>query len=248
MNPVYNGSELIISNLKKRVRAAGFSYRELAQRLSLSEPTIKRLFTGKRITLDRVEAVGRALGISLKEILEDAVEPIQEKWRFTEAQEKLLSSDMRLYAFTFLVINQVPIQQIIKRFNIPRMRAEGYLLKLNRVGIIHLRGKFKYQVLIPSDVTWQPNGPIAKKIVLPSMRFFVDQVVRTGQENISDYFVCKMSSEVFFEYKSKFQALAKEFYLKAMRQEAVKAQSKNIGFLLAMAPLDVSVTKLLDSN
>src|SRR5258708_6036987 len=99
-----NTSMLLINALKKRVRAAGFSYRSLAQGLGLSEPTIKRMFSGQRLTLDRLEAVSRYVGIELGDLIAEVMTPPKEVWLFSEEQERILSADLRLLAFTFMLL------------------------------------------------------------------------------------------------------------------------------------------------
>lgn len=44
----------LISTLKQRLKAAGMTYRDVAQALDLSEPSVKRLLASGRLTLERL--------------------------------------------------------------------------------------------------------------------------------------------------------------------------------------------------
>lgn len=54
--------------LKKQLRAQGFTYKLLAEKLNLSEASVKRMFTQEDINLSRLEAICSCLSMSLSEL------------------------------------------------------------------------------------------------------------------------------------------------------------------------------------
>jgi transcriptional regulator with XRE-family HTH domain len=58
----------LVEALKKTLRARGVTYRQLAGKLGLSEPTIKRMFSRGTFTLARIEQMLRALDLDLYEV------------------------------------------------------------------------------------------------------------------------------------------------------------------------------------
>jgi len=58
----------LIEALKKLLKARGSTYRDLGQTLGLSEPSIKRLFSQRTFTLQRLEQVCAALEIDFYEL------------------------------------------------------------------------------------------------------------------------------------------------------------------------------------
>ena len=65
---------LLITTLKKILKLKGLTYRDLALRLELSESSVKRLFSSHRWQLDRIEAVCRALDMSIFDLAEQFME------------------------------------------------------------------------------------------------------------------------------------------------------------------------------
>src|SRR4026208_200967 len=57
-----------VEALKKSVRARGLTYAELARRLSLSEASVKRMFSRGTFTLARIEEVLAAVDLDLYDV------------------------------------------------------------------------------------------------------------------------------------------------------------------------------------
>ena len=56
----------IILALKRSLRSRGITYAMLAKRISLSEPSVKRILLRGSLSLPRLERICEATGISLK--------------------------------------------------------------------------------------------------------------------------------------------------------------------------------------
>ena len=54
-------STTLVAGIKLRLRAQGISYRQLAQRLGLSEPTVKRDLSRGKFSLARLDRICDAL-------------------------------------------------------------------------------------------------------------------------------------------------------------------------------------------
>lgn len=62
-------SKTLISNLKAALKSRGVTYRELAERLKLSEPTVKRDLSRGVFTLQRLDEICDVVGINLEELV-----------------------------------------------------------------------------------------------------------------------------------------------------------------------------------
>ncbi len=59
----------VVEALKRCLKMRGLTYRTLAERINLSEASVKRIFSERSFTLRRLEQVCGALEISLSELL-----------------------------------------------------------------------------------------------------------------------------------------------------------------------------------
>src|SRR5438309_238374 len=67
-------AEAIVVALKRRLKARGVTYAQLAKELGLSEASVKRIFAAGTLTLDRVARILAVLGITFQELARD-IEP-----------------------------------------------------------------------------------------------------------------------------------------------------------------------------
>src|SRR4051794_13722501 len=59
----------IFEALKRTLRAKGITYRELARRMEISEPTVKRIFHDRNCKLDRLLEICEAAGVELENVM-----------------------------------------------------------------------------------------------------------------------------------------------------------------------------------
>ncbi|MER8700455.1 helix-turn-helix transcriptional regulator [Mesorhizobium sp. M1273] len=60
---------LIFEALKRTLKAKGITYRVLAERMGVSEPTVKRIFHERNCKLDRLMEICTAAGVELENVL-----------------------------------------------------------------------------------------------------------------------------------------------------------------------------------
>src|SRR5262245_2608455 len=95
--------QLLLRNLKARMRADHLTYRQLAVKVGLSEPTIKRDLSRGGFTLQRLQDYCEALGVTLSELLQ----PVTRSALITELsadQEQALVSNPKLLVTTYLIV------------------------------------------------------------------------------------------------------------------------------------------------
>jgi len=65
-----SNSTTLVAGIKLRLRAQGLSYSDLAKRLGLSEPTVKRDLSRGKFTLARLDLICEALGVDIVDLLQ----------------------------------------------------------------------------------------------------------------------------------------------------------------------------------
>ena len=93
----------LINTLKKCLKAKGFTYRELAKELNLSEASIKRLFSEKSFSLKRLEAVCHVLDLNFYDLAKISVDAETGPSMLTVEQEKNLSDNPKLLVYFYLL-------------------------------------------------------------------------------------------------------------------------------------------------
>jgi len=163
-------TQQLIDALKRTLKAHGLTYADVAIHLGLSEANIKRLFSRKTFTLERLDQVCQLMGIEISDLIQEMNE-----WAGSTAitglsleQEAEIAGDLELLLVTVCVLNRWTLAEIMQRFHISETRGIQHLAKLDRLRLIELLPKNRVKVLVARNFKWQENGPI--------QRFFLDKI------------------------------------------------------------------------
>ncbi|MBK1615705.1 transcriptional regulator [Rubrivivax gelatinosus] len=161
-------SQLIVT-IKRLLKAQGHTYRELAAALKLSEPSVKRLFSSQRLTVDRLAQIGDFLGYTMAEILQESADSMPRLQTLTLAQEAALVSNTKLLLVAVCAFNHWSVDDIVRAYRLSRAECLKQLLSMDRLQIIDLLPGDRIRLRVARDFAWLPDGPIH--------RFFMRQGV-----------------------------------------------------------------------
>ncbi|HEY5995008.1 MAG TPA: helix-turn-helix domain-containing protein [Gallionellaceae bacterium] len=150
----------LITTVKKHLKSQGKTYRDVALALSLSEPSIKRLFASGRFTVERLVQVANLLGYTLAELSKEAQTTRPRLRTLSEQQEREVVSDPRLLIVTVCALNHWELSDIVQYYRISEPECIKYLLRLDRLRIIDLLPGNRIRLNVERDFDWLPYGPI----------------------------------------------------------------------------------------
>src|SRR4026207_1916748 len=94
-----------VDALKRCLKMRGLTYRSLAERINLSEASVKRIFSERSFTLRRLEQVCGALEISVGELVRMVQQRRTRPTPRSREQEEALARDPALLSFFYLLLN-----------------------------------------------------------------------------------------------------------------------------------------------
>jgi len=153
-------SQQIIDTLKQELRAQGINYRELATKLSLSESTIKHMFSTKNFSLKRLDKICDVLGIELTDLVEQFDARTPKLDQLTIENEKLLISDIPLLMVAYCITNQWSVEDILRNYTISETECIRCLAQLDRMKMIELLPENRVRLIVSTNFQWHKNGPI----------------------------------------------------------------------------------------
>ncbi len=153
-------SQQLISALKRELKARDLTYATLAQRIGMSEASVKRMLSNGRIGLEQLDAMLIATGIDWVDLVQvgAASEPLLERLPFN--QETALVADPKLFAVAVCAMNNIPAQAILDEFDMLEAELVQRLGKLDRMGFLSLLPNNRYSLKLSRTFNWIPNGPI----------------------------------------------------------------------------------------
>ena len=153
-------TKLIIETLKQELRKQGITYRQVAQKLELSEASVKRLFAEQSFTLDRISQVCEMLNIEIADLIHQMEKKIELTQQCTLEQETELTSDIKLLLMAHFLMQRLTFEDIISVYDISETEGIRLLAKLDRMKIIELQPGNRVKLIIAKDFKLIAGGPI----------------------------------------------------------------------------------------
>ncbi|HEX8986617.1 MAG TPA: helix-turn-helix transcriptional regulator [Rhodocyclaceae bacterium] len=229
-----NEIDRIVTSVKRHLKAQGINYRDLAARLGISEPSVKRMFAGRRFTLDRLVEVAGVLGFTLAELAQEASIGEGRVHTLSEAQERELVSDDKLLLVAVCVLNHWSIGDITRVYVLTEADVIGRLARLDRLRLIHLMPGNRIRLNVARDFDWLPRGPIRAFFRQNGMTDFlasgfagIDEVMAFSHGMLTEAAIAKVQGEIR-RLRQRFAELHEESLAAPLNKR------RGIGLLLAM--------------
>lgn len=226
-------ASLLLSTLKKQLKAHGKTYGDLAPALGLSEASVKRLFAEENFTLQRLEQACQFIGIQLEELVQLMAKDQPQLKQLTEAQEQQIADDLLLLIVAVSVINGYTVKDLLEQYEVSEPDCVRKLAQLDRLKIIELLPNNRIKLLVAPNFRWLPNGPI--------QRFFLEKVQREffnsrfkGDEEMLVVLNGVLSKASNAQLQKKMQSLSREFN-ELMQADSALPMSEKFGNTMVMA-------------
>ncbi|MES2127282.1 MAG: helix-turn-helix transcriptional regulator [Pseudomonadota bacterium] len=224
----------IVATLKRLLKARGMTYRELGAALDLSEPSVKRLFSSERLTLERLAQVSALLGYTLAELTQEAAASSLQLHVLTRKQETQLVSNETLLLVAVCALNHWTLAGIVAAYRLDTPACLKHLLVLDRMGLIELLPGDRIRLRIARDFDWLPDGPIRRYFLQQGLGEFVDSRFENEQETLA-FAHAMLSASALAQLQLELRRLrARVAELHAESGSAPLAQRTGVGMLLAM--------------
>jgi DNA-binding Xre family transcriptional regulator len=146
--------------VKQTLRDRGRTYADLARGLGLSESSVKRLFSQKKLTLDRLEEICKHLDLEISDLLEMARGTQGLITELSEAQERALVGNQRLLLVGLLALSHWTAKEIVTVYRITEAQVVRLLAQLDALGIIDLLPGNRIKLRLARNFAWRMGGPL----------------------------------------------------------------------------------------
>ncbi len=227
----------LINVLKKALKAHGKTYADTARHLDISEASVKRGFSQKNFSLQRLDRICQMIGIEFTDLLQmlkdSATAPIS---GLTLEQEKEIVSDIELLLVTVCVLNRWTLEQILNYFNMSELECVKRLIKLDRLKMIELLPNNRVKLLLAPNFQWQENGPIQQFFQKKLQSDFFDSSFRDERESLI-VINGMLAASSFSVFQRKMEHLAREFTDLSNDDAGLPLEERNgMTAVLAMRP------------
>uniref|UniRef100_UPI0025CE03F9 helix-turn-helix domain-containing protein n=6 Tax=Thiolapillus sp. TaxID=2017437 RepID=UPI0025CE03F9 len=201
----------LIGALKRALKTQGKTYSDIARYLSLSEASVKRMFSKRHFSLRRLDQVCQMLGLEISDLVQMMNEQhARSLSELSLEQEREIVADVELLLIAVCVLNRWRFEQITAYFSMDHTRCYRLLNRLDRLKMIELLPGNRIKLLVAPNFKWRENGPI-QQFFLQKLQsdFFAS---RFDQEHESLIVVNGMLADSSIAvFRRKLEQLAREF-------------------------------------
>lgn len=173
-------SRIVLELLKEALKKRKMTYKELADRLGLTEAGIKKQFQSSDISLNRINRICDLLNISVFSLLEEArLKPIREL-KLNQIQENYFIKNPKLFIF-FLKLSEEKgdAEKVNLELKMNAQETWKALKGLDDIGLIKLHPKNRIELVHGSLLTISNKSPAMKQI---SKRLAQNYIERHSQQ------------------------------------------------------------------
>lgn len=230
----------LVDALKQVLREQGITYADVAKKLKLSLPSVKRLFADKQFSLRRLDQVCEMAGIEISDLAR-RVQQDKEISQIDREHEEELVSDLKLLIVAVSALNHWSFSEILATYKLTEAELIQRLARLDRMRLIELMPGNRIRPLVSTSFHWHAGGPI--------QRFFEAQVQ-------ADFFKCAfnqpgelrlfvtgmLSRDSNAQIQQKMQRLAQDFrHLNEEDKTLPLAERFGTSLVLALRPWELAV-------
>src|SRR6185503_7824799 len=121
---------LLVTELKRYLKAQGITYATLAKQLELSESSVQRQFARHSFSLKRLEQILNLVGLEIADLIALMNERREFLAQLTPEQQQTLLAAPKLLLMMYLLLNGWPLWPIKSTFAIDAAEAERLLIRL----------------------------------------------------------------------------------------------------------------------
>ncbi len=153
-------ASLLVDLLKQALRDRGMTYARLATGLGVSESSVKRMFSKKKLSLERLEAICTQVGLEIADLLELARSSEGRMTELSEAQERALAADERLLLVGLLALGNSNAEEMREIYQLSEPEVVKLLAQLDRLRIIDLMPGNRIKLRLARNFSWRKGGPL----------------------------------------------------------------------------------------
>ncbi len=224
--------ELVLQVLRTELRRAGMTYKALAERIQMSESSVKRMFGQKDMSLSRLAQICKAAGIAMEDVLRQAADVTPHADTLTLAQERSLMSNPKLLLVAICCLGHWTLEQIIETYDLSEAECVLGLIELDKLEFIELRPMNRYRLRVSSAFHWRADGPVQEYF----REFVVADYFNGRFDGVGETLMCvpaRLSLASAAELLQKIQQLAAELARLHQEDRRLPADERD-GFTLLL--------------
>ncbi|MCB0404857.1 MAG: helix-turn-helix transcriptional regulator [Bdellovibrionales bacterium] len=229
----------LMTVLKGRCKTLGITQEQLANKLGVSVPTLKRWFAGAGVGLEALFRLLQALDTSLSEVVGALPQVKAKTFSYTREQETFFAKKPAFLGYFDQLLQKKTPKQIERTFKISPRSTRHYLKQLEAIGLIEVYPGDRIKLLVSGEPSWRADGKLARSLRQRAIDEFV-QVAANRNENLSLFLHAYCSADLS-DLQHEVSALRLKAQSLHRRSLILAGETKPYGLMIGLAPFKWSV-------
>jgi len=225
----------LVDTLKRCLKMRGLTYRSLAERINLSEASVKRIFSERSFTLRRLEQVCGALEISVGELVRMVEHGRTRPTTLSLEQEEALARDQALLSFFYLLLNGWTEPDIQRGYEFEEMQIRKLRARLIELELMESLPRGRHRLRVGRQISWRKDGPVRAAYERQVKAEFL-QADFTGQADFFGWQPAELTAASIEILKRKLSLLQQEFLDMVELDSTTTQRRHSTALLLAFRP------------
>ncbi len=231
----------IVDALKKLLKTRGLTYAAVAQRIGLSEASMKRLFAEETFSLLRLGQLCDMLEIDFFDLAKLARGRSEVVREMSEAQEAALAADAKLLGVFYLLLSDWSAADVLAGYVIEPPELTRLLVRLDRLALIELLPGDRIRLKVPKLLGLRFGGPIQRR----HGKRVLDEFIAAEFDRVGGHFrfqYRELSKTSFALLTRRLERVTAEFLEFAELDASLPARRReSVGLVVAMRPWALSL-------
>ncbi|AZZ91460.1 helix-turn-helix domain-containing protein [Hahella sp. KA22] len=231
----------LIAVLKTALKAKGFTYRDLAETLGVSEQSVKRLFRDQDCSLSRLEKICEAIGVSLLDLVLVARNRQEPLTRITPEQERFLASHISHFNILFLLTQGYSVTDIQARHGLSQAQMYAFLRALEVWRFLDIKQGLEIRLRVEGHLSFPLGGALHEHIKSMNSRFLSQVLDEYEQEDrLFDSGFRRVSQSTLQRWRREMEELVRQVRRSAYQDERLLPadQLVPVKWTLCLSPFD----------
>lgn len=190
MEKYQNTVQSCLATIKNQVKLQKITYREIAEKLGVSELTVKRQINGKDISMSKLLALCDAAGIDFADAWDSQNDLKPKHSLFSKEQDAAFFTNPNLMSFFFEMYDRGKAPaEIRKEHDLTSASLHLYLRKLEHLGLIQVSAQQNIHFKIKAPIGFSSDSKVLMRELSEVLRD-LDAALTEGKE-FDRYFISK---------------------------------------------------------
>lgn len=214
--------QIVIGNLKRLFKEQKISYKNLADQVNLSESGIKKIFSAKDGSFQRLHQFCQAAGVSIFEMLQDSKSV---DVTFSKKHQDEFAEDFNLFkVYWMLVYERASAESVQQKLNLSYKEYFRRIRKLDTLKLIQLLPNDRLQLPSIKAVRWVGQGDFVNTLYKSWAKEFFDSVAKPNSRANESFILryLQMTQNTYKEFRLALVNLEEEFIRRSIHEMRTK--------------------------